>query len=713
MINILDQSTINKIAAGEVIERPMSIVKELVENSVDAEASQITVEIKDGGLSYIRVTDNGNGIEKDDVRKAYMRHATSKLKTAEELMGIMTLGFRGEALSTIAAVTETEMVTKRRDSLTGIKYVINGGQEKELAEVGAPDGTTVISRNIFFNTPARLKFLKTATTEGSYINDLMIRVALSHPSISIKLINNGKMIINTSGNGKLRDTVYAVYGRDITSNLLPVDFNEDGIGISGFIGKPFISKGNRSFETYFINGRYITNAVITKAIEEAFRTYIMQHKFPFTVLYLDLDPKMCDVNIHPTKKEFKYYNEKALFHAVYHAVADALSNREIISPMKLTEEKEERKSDNINSSIGIKNQINNSSNNINVINSQNSNIVDGISITDYQDKNSGNNVNNTGSNNTGNNNTNRTDSNNDFDKTNSIHSNINNGTKSGASHKDVKFGINKSSYKILEKLLPKEYLAEVNEKKPYGDTAREEEQNEPQNEKQDVYKETYKEIHEETSKEKEMIGTQKNLFEDDYISKEAISHHRIIGLAFDTYWISQYKDALYLMDQHAAHEKVNYERFLKAFKERSIVSQRVFPPEIISLSSLEMNAVMDNLEYFRNCGFEIDEFGGNEVKISSMPVNYIDFSGRDVFLQFVSYLVQNISGITEDLFVTRLATMGCKAAVKGNQRISVNEAQKLIEDLLTLDNPYTCPHGRPTIIKLTKEELEKKFKRIV
>ncbi|MCR5149340.1 MAG: DNA mismatch repair endonuclease MutL [Eubacterium sp.] len=748
MINILDQSTINKIAAGEVIERPMSIVKELVENSVDAEASQITVEIKDGGLSYIRVTDNGNGIEKDDVRKAYMRHATSKLKTAEELMGIMTLGFRGEALSTIAAVTETEMVTKRRDSLTGIKYVINGGQEKVLEEVGAPDGTTVISRNIFFNTPARLKFLKTATTEGSYINDLMIRVALSHPYISIKLINNGKMIINTSGNGKLRDTVYAVYGRDITSNLLPVDYNEDGIGISGFIGKPFISKGNRSFETYFINGRYITNAVITKAIEEAFRTYIMQHKFPFTVLYLDLDPKMCDVNIHPTKKEFKYYNEKALFHAVYHAVADALSNREIISPMKLTEEKEERKSDNINSSIGIKNQINNSSNNINVINSQNSNIVDGINITDYQDKNSGNKFNstgsnndgnNTGSNNTGNNNfginntdncninsyradmvnrtenknsnekTNRTDSNNDFDKTNSIHSNINNGTKSGASHKDVKFGINKSSYKILEKLLPKEYLAEVNEKKPYGETAREEVQNEPQ----DAYKETYKEIHEESSKEKEMIGTQKNLFEDDYISKEAISHHRIIGLAFDTYWISQYKDALYLMDQHAAHEKVNYERFLRAFKERSIVSQRIFPPEIISLSSLEMNAVMDNLEYFRNCGFEIDEFGGNEVKISSMPINYIDFSGRDVFLQFVSYLVQNISGITEDLFVTRLATMGCKAAVKGNQRISVNEAQKLIEDLLTLDNPYTCPHGRPTIIKLTKEELEKKFKRIV
>ena len=723
MIRILDQHTIDKIAAGEVIERPMSVVKELVENSIDAGATSVTVEIKDGGISYIRVTDNGSGIEASEVRKAYMRHATSKLETADDLNGILSLGFRGEALSTIAAVTETEMITKTADSLTGIKYVISGGREVELSEIGAPNGTTIIAKNIFFNTPARLKFLKTAMTESSYINDLMIRIAMSHPGVSFKFISNGKNILDTSGNDKLKDTIYAVYGRDITKNLLPVDHEEGTIRISGFVGKPFIAKGNRSFENFFVNGRYITNAVIYKAIEEAYKTYIMQHRFPFTALFLSLPPEMCDVNIHPTKKEFKYENEKELFTAVYHAVSEALTDRELMPEWK-DEEKTAAKT-----SVSNKQAVNSSDtkplNNNQSVSVSNDNT--------FLDNKAANNV----------------------------------STARLTGDKSVP-GIGKpsrGSYSILEKLLPPEYRNELNEKTAdysaeapvndktaaysaeppvndktaaysaeplVNDTAAGkklseieiDQANEQPNIREDAYKEKiadrenrnkqiFEEVHKETYEEKIIVGEQKNLFNDDYLSKEALSHHKIIGLAFDTYWITQYNDTLYMMDQHAAHEKVNYERFLKDFKEKTIVSQRIYPPEIISLSAVEMDAVRNNLERFNETGFEIDEFGGNEVKISAMPVNLAGLSGRDIFLEFVTYLAGNATGVTEDIFVHKLATMGCKAAVKGSQRITVEEAQKLIEELLTLDNPYTCPHGRPTIVKYTKQDLDKKFKRIV
>lgn len=707
MIKVLDQNTIDKIAAGEVIERPMSVVKELVENSIDAGATSITVEIKDGGISYIRVTDNGSGIDSGDVRKAYMRHATSKLETAEDLNGILSLGFRGEALSTIAAVTETEMITKTADSLTGIKYVVSGGREVEFSELGAPNGTTIIAKNIFFNTPARLKFLKTPMTESSYINDLMIRMAMSHPGISFKFINNGKNILDTSGNDRLRDTVYAVYGRDITKNLLPVDHEEGEIRISGFIGKPFIAKGNRSFENFFVNGRYITNGIIYKAIEEAYKTYIMQHRFPFTVLFLSLPPEKCDVNIHPTKKEFKYENEKGLFTAVYHAVSEALKDREMM-PEWQTDDADKASDRQRNTPAS---QLR-------------PDAKTAMQAEDYG----------------------------------KITSQI--GQHVSAKHSGVEnkgsgiiSGIGKpshGSYSILEKLLPPEFRnnldsisAEYVDAKDnvHGNTVAEGNvldktgsdgslQNNPEtggsvlnnkndgsvqsgNCNTDTSERIFEEIHKETSEEKILVGEQKNLFNDNYLSKEAISHHRIIGLAFDTYWITEYNDTLYLMDQHAAHEKVNYERFLKEFKERKIVSQRIFPPEIVSLTSVEMDAVRNNIERFNETGFEIDEFGGNEVKISSMPVNLVGLSGRDIFLEFVTYLSENKSGVTEDIFVHKLATMGCKAAVKGNQRISIDEAQRLIEKLLTLDNPYTCPHGRPTIIKYTKTELDKKFKRIV
>lgn len=742
MIKILDQNTIDKIAAGEVIERPMSIVKELVENSIDAGSTAVTVEIKDGGISYIRVTDNGSGIEADEVRKAYMRHATSKLETADDLNGIMSLGFRGEALSTIAAVTETEMITKTADSLTGIKYVISGGREVELSEIGAPNGTTIIAKNIFFNTPARLKFLKTAMTESSYINDLMIRIAMSHPGISFKFISNGKNILDTSGNDKLKDTIYAVYGRDITKNLLPVDHEEGNIRISGFVGKPFIAKGNRSFENFFVNGRYITNGVIYKAIEEAYKTYIMQHRFPFTVLFLSLPPEMCDVNIHPTKKEFKYENEKELFTTVYHAVSEALRDRELMPEWKDEDNTKQTAAGTIQQKPA-NNQY------------QTSQAAGSFKSGDAQAGNDR-----------------------ETQKTTAETVNISDSVRINNDQKTVSYkksfvGIGKpshGSYSILEKLLPPEYRSELGEKTANysarqseavndeallnnsatdnsvdkytsnnnlikNNNSTNDDQTDIDNEVDDVTsrknfapdvfgsgkvidreaenKRIFEGIHKETEEEKIIVGEQKNLFNDDYLSKEALQHHRIIGLAFDTYWITQYNDTLYLMDQHAAHEKVNYERFLKDFKERKIVSQRMFPPEIISLSAVEMDAVRNNMERFNETGFEIDEFGGNEVKISAMPVNLAGLNGRDIFLEFVTYLAGNASGVTEDIFVHKLATMGCKAAVKGSQRITVEEAQTLIEELLTLDNPYTCPHGRPTIVKYSKTELDKKFKRIV
>ncbi|HCA21706.1 MAG TPA: hypothetical protein DEO87_04950, partial [Lachnospiraceae bacterium] len=527
----------------------------------------------------------------------------------------------------------------------------------------------------------------------------------------------------------------AVYGRDITKNLLPVDHEEGNIRISGFVGKPFIAKGNRSFENFFVNGRYITNGVIYKAIEEAYKTYIMQHRFPFTVLFLSLPPEMCDVNIHPTKKEFKYENEKELFTTVYHAVSEALRDRELMPEWKDDETKQ---------TGVVRETVRTTANTVNTADASN-NTVDTIVkntekariIADASNKISDTIIHNT-DNTRITTDTSKTHADISDKSTETVRSESDNGRKISNVEKKAFPGIGKpshGSYSILEKLLPPEYRSELAEKTgnysaKQNDTNNDtsvnnnvsENNNAPEHDKAgsgaSINREAensriFENIHKETEEEKIIVGEQKNLFNDDYLSKEALQHHRIIGLAFDTYWITQYNDTLYLMDQHAAHEKVNYERFLKDFKERKIVSQRMFPPEIISLSSVEMDAVRNNLERFNETGFEIDEFGGNEVKISAMPVNLAGLDGRDIFLEFVTYLAGNTSGVTEDIFVHKLATMGCKAAVKGSQRITVEEAQKLIEELLTLDNPYTCPHGRPTIVKYTKAELDKKFKRIV
>lgn len=692
MIKVLDQHTIDKIAAGEVIERPSSIVKELVENSIDSGATRITVEVTDGGTSMIRVTDNGSGIEADDVRKAYMSHATSKLDNVDDLMNIVSLGFRGEALSTIAAISQVEMITKTRDSMTGIKYEIHGGKEIEFKEIGAPDGTTIISRNIFYNTPARLKFLKSNVTEASYINDLMTHIALSNPDISIKLISNNKTIIDTQGDGRLRETIYSLYGKDITRGLLEVDYKDENIRITGFIGKPFLSKGNRSFENYFVNKRYVKSAVVNRAIEEAYKTHIMQHKFPYTALFIELPTYMVDVNVHPAKREFRFDDEQGLFRAVFHAVKDALTDKEMI-PDAVPFKESVSNSEAMKPQTGVS-QLLSSVNKTaeDSLNTQNDNTIRGNIVSD------------------------NTSGKSDYtsDEMGNKHffeekSNYQLSSTTSSAKDRVDITSSKSggaSFSILESLLPQEYRDKLNNLNNVDNNDNSDSLSGSSSKNRTIDESISKPLPKNSYQQEEMSETR-------YLSEEAKGHHKIIGQVFKTYWITEYDGTMYLMDQHAAHEKVNYETFLEEFKNRKILSQNLFPPEMISLTNKEKVAVLENVDYLKQYGFEIEDFGANDIKLSAMPANLIGLDGREVFNEIVAYLSDGVENVTEDIFVRKLATMGCKAAIKGNQEITEYEVRDLIEKLMKLKDPYTCPHGRPTLVKFTQADLDKMFKRIV
>ena len=685
MIKVLDKATIDKIAAGEVIERPSSVVKELLENAIDAGSTAITVEIKDGGTSFIRVTDNGCGIDKSEVRMAYMRHATSKIEHAEDLNSILSLGFRGEALSTIAAVSQTEMITKTATDLTGVKYVIHGGKEIEYKEVGVPNGTTIVVRNLFFNTPARKKFLKSSMTEGSYIFDLLTRIALSHPEISFKLIANGQTKIDTSGNGKLKDTIYQLYGRDITANLIPIDYTDGDIHLSGFIGKPFIARGNRGLENYFINHRYIKSSVVNRAIEEGYRTFVMQHKFPFTVLYLDLPQEKCDVNVHPTKMEFKYDNEKKLFEACCTAVKLALTHKEIIP----------KDGENPNPNPVISHPERKPAEPFEARRAQSHTIP----------------------------------------------------------QKNVRAGSYSPTYKILESLRKAEEQEAAKNGTPlpniadmvadegviYAPSAQAQQPNksttsaqamqpngsttttaQPDSSKsaqaqpaESSAKPDLSRMNKNSAAYKYTAGKQESLFDDDFLTEKARIKHRVIGQVFDTYWLIEYNNNLYIMDQHAAHEKVKYEELMENLKNKQVFSQQLMPPMVLTVTYAERQAILDNFDLFMKIGYDIEEFGGNEFKINAVPSNLFGLHGRDMFLEFVGSLIQNSGYMSNDVFIKKLSTMACKAAVKGNMNLSFQEADALVDKLLSLENPYTCPHGRPTIISMSKDELEKKFHRIV
>lgn len=688
-IQVLDQITIDKIAAGEVIERPASIVKELVENAIDAGASAVTVEIKDGGITFIRVSDNGCGIEKDEVRCAFLRHSTSKIRTVEDLAAIHSLGFRGEALSSISAVTRTEVITKTESAQTGIKYVIEGGKETALEETGAPNGTTFLVHQLFYNVPARRKFLKTSMTEAGHVQDLLIHLALSHPEVSFLFINNGQEKLRTSGNGKLKDVIYNVYGRDVAANLLEIDYEKNGLSISGFLGKPIITRGNRNFENFFVNGRYVKSAMISKSLEDAYKDFTMQHKFPFAVLHFKVDGDLIDVNVHPTKMELRFQRQQEVYNTVYEAVHRRLLEPELIqtasipdpvavvqkkkeSPFLLKPKPAEKQSDEAvhDEDYFIKKM----QERVKAYHERSSSAEVSNRSEIYRPQ-----------------------------QTERIREAVTYGTKA---EKEEIGNIQLEVQKEKAGMIPPERQQEE-----VGNIQLKVKQEEVGIIQPEVKKEESGNVQSETKQEK---PKQLDLFEENFLKREMKAEYQLIGQVFDTYWLVQFQDSLYIIDQHAAHERVMYERTLKEMKSREYTSQYLSPPIILSLSMQEAQLLNEHMDRFTRIGFEIEPFGGEEYAVRAVPDNLFSIAKKELLMEMIDDLADGINtSMTPELIDEKIASMSCKAAVKGNNRLSAQEVDALIGELLTLENPYHCPHGRPTIIAMTKRELEKKFKRIV
>ena len=607
-IHLLSQSTIDQIAAGEVVERPASVVKELVENAIDAGANAITVEIKDGGLSLIRVTDNGCGIGKTQIKRAFLRHATSKISTIDDLSFIESLGFRGEALSSIAAVSQVEAITKIEEELTGIRYAIAGGEEEDVEEIGAPKGTTFLVHNLFYNTPARRKFMKQPKTEGGYVADLMEHIALSRPDISFKFVNGGAVRFHTSGNGDLKEVIYRIYGREMADSVIPFEEEGDLCHISGYIGKPEINRSSRAYELFFVNGRFVRDDLLSKALEEGYRQYVMQHKFPFAVLHVSIEPKEIDVNVHPSKMQIRIQRGNEMFAFLSENIRKCLHELEMIPKVLLTEEKEEapqkvkapepfetRRIENLGQEERKAYQVT---------------AAHRIGTPLVNDE---------------------------------IRSNV----------------IKAANHILVEK------------------------------------------------------PVQMNLFEEKILTREARDEYKILGQIFDTYWLMEYRDKLLIIDQHAAHEKVKYERLVKQLKEKQAASQLLSPPVILNLSGKEEIVFKQYREYFEKMGFEAEEFGTGAYAIRSVPTDLYGCDEKELFFHILDELSEVPARGEPDAILQKLASMACKSAVKGNNSMDRKEMEALIDELLTLENPYHCPHGRPTIITMSKYEIEKKFKRIV
>ena len=718
-IAVLDKHTIDKIAAGEVVERPSSVVKELVENSIDAGATAVTVEITDGGKKLIRITDNGGGIEAAQVPTAFLSHATSKIEKVEDLENIASLGFRGEALSSIAAVSQVELITKTPSAISGVRYVIEGGVEQSLEEMGAPDGTTFLVRNLFYNTPARSKFLKSDSSEANYIGTMMEQLALSHPEISFKYIQNKQVKLHTSGNYNVKDVIYNVYGRDMAKALLEVSYENDFMKIEGYAGKPEVSRGNRSFENYYVNGRFVKNNIITKAIEDAYKGFVMQHKFPFVSLQIQMTGNDLDVNVHPRKLEVRFARGAEVYDAIYEAVHNALLHRELIPVVPVG--KEERESKVAAVSRGAVPEP-----------------FEKSRRTELHCEGAAESI---GRSSAGNNESCYSQAAEKTAPTGKITSSGSLGNSSGCQASSVlreQAIYQAKPFSKEEEALFAGTLNEAAEADKRADEKAEEKADKSADEKAaednisvermneaDNQAETAVSVNYEIPDKSEpgqsdpgteypsVGGKQLELFQEKLLAPESRSRHKLIGQLFDTYWLVEFENQFYIIDQHAAHEKVNYERFVKRFKEQSIESQYLNPPLVVTLNMDEQAKLKANEEYFRKYGFEIEPFGGREYCISAVPTNLYGFHEEELFLEMLDNLGGEGAKDAFDLFTARLATMACKSAVKGNHQMSALEADKLIDELLTLDNPYNCPHGRPTIIAMTKTEIEKKFKRIV
>lgn len=673
-INILDHQTIDKIAAGEVVERPASVVKELVENAIDAGADAITVEIKDGGISLIRVTDNGSGIEKTQIGNAFLRHATSKITSADDLTKLVSLGFRGEALASIAAVSMVEMISKTPEELTGIRYVIEGGVEKEKEEIGAPTGTTILVRNLFYNTPPRKKFLKQPQTEGSYVTDLMEHLAMSNPKVSFKFILNGQNKFYTTGNDDLKEIIYRIYGKEISGELFSFQKEFDGMSVKGLLGKPVINRSNRNYEIFYINGRYIRSSLISKAIEEGYREYLMQHKFPFCVLHFQIDTNRIDVNVHPTKMEVRIADGPAFYETVKQAIHEALHAQEMIPEVVLTEERKEKPS--VRQSVPEPFEHRRLEQTVMPVRS--------AAIQEIYQKS-------------------RPKSMSAADSAVGAHM---------LDSQDVVSSVAQTDYR--QDIMPadtKQQNGILHEAVAYATDSEE------SSAANSVGKETFHAVLGKTAEATAHPvidkAEQMELFDDKLLSVKAKEQYEILGQLFETYWLIAYQDKLLIIDQHAAHEKVKFERFMKRFYEHDIVSQAMNPPMVVTLNGKEKECYLNHVEDFEALGFTIEEFGGNDYAIRGVPMDLYGYAESEFFYEILDELVDEaVTGTPESIRI-RIATMACKAAVKGNTRLSREEMKELIDELLTLDNPYNCPHGRPTIISMSKYEIEKKFKRIV
>ena len=721
-IVLLDQNTINKIAAGEVVERPAAVVKELVENAIDAGANAVTVEIKGGGIEFIRITDNGSGIEKDQVQIAFKRHATSKIRTAEDLLSVSSLGFRGEALASIGAVAKVELVTKTRGALTGTRYELDGGEEKALEEIGCPEGTTFVVRNLFYNVPARRKFLKSAVTEASYINDLVERLAISNPGVSFKFMNNNQLKLQTSGNGNVKDIIYHIYGRDITANLLEIKSNTPVVKIDGFVAKPVVNRGNRNYMNYFINGRYIKSSIVNKAIEEAYKPYMMQHRHPMTALQFTIDSQFIDVNVHPAKLEIRFTNGQAVYQAVYDAVSDALAGKNMIPEVSVGKEKKPEKVQvqkkapepfeqkrKFDEKTAVGKQIVEAAKVISKfeeIKKKQEMVREESPFTIKSEKVL------------------------ETPKVTGGSAIVGENTRVDAPVAEKKMEttvVEKEKIRTaeetaavaLEQFLTTKEQKPIEEEKKQCKTREETEKKVEQTIEQPPVKQTEKQI---DPTEKEVVwnktnSSQQELFqtkeEEKFLSKEAKKHHKMIGQIFDTYWIVQYQDKMFLIDQHAAHEKVLFERTMKSLANKEIHSQMLQPPIILSLSMREEQALRKNQEELRSLGFEIEAFGGREFSVRAVPANLFGVAQVELLTELLDSLTEEIKVKDSDVILEKVASMSCKAAVKGNMKLSLMEAEALIDELMELENPYHCPHGRPVIVSMSKSEIEKKFKRIV
>ena len=741
IINVLDKDTINKIAAGEVIEGPAAVVKELVENAIDADANSVTVEIKDGGTSLIRVTDNGKGIGSDDIKTAFLPHATSKIKTADDLTLVSSLGFRGEALASIATVSEVEVLTKTADEISGIRYVINGGKEEVNEPIGTPEGTTFVVRNLFYNTPARKKFLKTPAIEGRYVGEVMEHMAVSHPEIAFKFILNGQVKLQTMGNGSLKDVLFYIYGKETTANIIPVN-NPDadgelvnGLSVRGYIGKPSLTRGNKEYENYFINGRFIKNKVITRAIEDAYKSFLMQHRFPFTCLLISVDNSLVDVNVHPAKLEVRFSDTESIYRLVFHEVDNALRKKDLLPDMGVKQvpdkkplvrdfnshnkaEKTEKAGGYIIPDIPMPEPFEKSrqgewKKELKPVFKQESFVADKV----------------------------KRDEKSPLIKS-EIYAPFENDTTSDKNKfaSQIIESIDKSEGGIkntcgdLAGDVSRENSVETEDKREYPTTVEHTAKtsyNKDFNaveEDSDTYKNTSKNSFQADGgktnttevergfcdKDESSCNTNKSSkeeFKGGILAKKALPDIKIIGQIFGTYWIIEYDDNVYMIDQHAAHEKVMYERFVKEITRNKVTSQNLLPPVVVTLSGSQSQIVEEIEEHLYKLGFEIEPFGGNEYVIKAVPTELFGISEKDLLFDIIDQYSLEGRKATPDTVLSKLATMACKAAIKGNMNISILEAKALIEELMSLDNPYNCPHGRPTMIFMSKSDVEKRFKR--